>query len=95
MAAGLRACENAAFDAAIVDIFLGDDCGCDLIAAMRQRLPGLPIVAMSGMAALESVVRLAEQPNLVCLQKPFRPADLLAAIDGARGVASSKQAASA
>lgn len=84
---GLQVFAEGTFDAAIVDIFLQDACGFDLIAAMRERDPELPVVAVSGMATLDAVARTAELPHVACLQKPFRPADLIRAIETARGPA--------
>jgi DNA-binding NtrC family response regulator len=83
--AGLKAFAAESFDAAVVDIFLEDTCGFDLIAAMRERLPHLPVVAVSGMATLDSVARSSELSSVVCLQKPFRPIELIRAIEKARG----------
>ena len=87
-AAGLKAFEDARFDVAIVDIFLNDSCGFDLIAAMRERAPGLAVVAVSGMAALDSVSQSSELSDVICLQKPFRPSDLIRAVGSAREVVS-------
>ena len=83
-AAGLKAFEDERFDVAIVDIFLSDACGFDLIAAMRERAPGLAVVAVSGMAALDSVSQSSELSDVICLQKPFRPSDLIRAVGSAR-----------
>lgn len=83
--AGLKAFVAESFDAAIVDIFLEDSCGFELIAAMRERLPDLPVVAVSGMATLAAVARSSDLSNVVCLQKPFRPIELIRAIEKARG----------
>jgi DNA-binding response OmpR family regulator len=86
--AGLEAFAEADFDAAVVDVFLKDESGFDLIAALRERAPNLPVVAVSGLATLEAVARSAELSNVVCLQKPFRPAELIQALETARrGVA--------
>jgi DNA-binding NtrC family response regulator len=82
--AGLKVFMEADFDAAVVDIFLKDTCGFDLIAAMRERVPDLPVVAVSGMAKLNAVARSTELSNVVCLQKPFRPVELIRAIETAR-----------
>src|SRR5215472_18610686 len=79
----LKAFAEADFDAAVVDIFLEDTSGFDLIAAMRETVPDLPVVAVSGMATLDAVARASELPNLVCLQKPFRPVELIRAIETA------------
>jgi len=83
-AAGLKAFEDASVDLAIVDIFLLGGNGFDVIAAMRERVPGLPIVAISGMTALDFVADMPGLSNVVCLQKPFRPNELMAAIEAAR-----------
>jgi DNA-binding NtrC family response regulator len=80
----LKAFAESDFDAAVVDIFLEDTSGFDLIAAMREQVPDLPVVAVSGMATLDAVARSSELSNLVCLQKPFRPVELVQAIEKAR-----------
>jgi DNA-binding response OmpR family regulator len=81
---GLRAFVEQDYDAAVVDIFLKDENGFDLMVAMRERAPNLPVVAVSGMTTLDSVARTSELSNVVCLQKPFRPVDLIRAIETAR-----------
>jgi DNA-binding response OmpR family regulator len=83
-AAGLKAFQEAPFDLAIVDIFLQDACGFDVIGKMRELVPDLPVVAISGMTSLDVASQSAELPNVVCLQKPFRPNDLTCAIEAAR-----------
>ena len=75
---------KASFDLAIVDIFLQGTNGSDLIAGLRTRAPGLPVVAISGMTALDFLSEAPELSNVVCLQKPFRPPDLMRAIEAAR-----------
>lgn len=85
-AAGLKAFAESDFDAAIVDIFLAETSGLDLIAAIRERAPRFPIVAVSGMTPLDFMRQSADVENVVCLQKPFRPSDLLQALKAAQGV---------
>jgi DNA-binding response OmpR family regulator len=81
--AGLSEFEGSKFDLAIVDIFLQGMNGLDVIRKMRERIPGFPIVAISGMTALDFVVDVPELSGVICLQKPFRPADLARAIEAA------------
>jgi DNA-binding response OmpR family regulator len=81
--AALKAFESFSIDLAIVDIFLQGTNGLDLIKMMRERVPSLPIVAISGMTALDFVSVSPELANVVCLQKPFRPNDLVRAIAAA------------
>ena len=80
-AAGLDEFDGAAFDVAIIDIFLGRTSGLDAIVKIRERVPGFPIVAISGMTALDFVADLPELANVVCLRKPFRPAELVRATE--------------
>ncbi|MET4204106.1 response regulator [Bradyrhizobium sp. LA6.12] len=86
-AAGLKAFSESAFDAAIVDIFLADTSGVDVMAAIRERVPGFPIVAVSGMTALDFMGEAPGLADVVCLQKPFRPNDLLQALHKAQAAA--------
>ena len=94
-ASALKAFEHSTFDGVIVDIFLGDACGLDLISAMRERAPELAVVAVSGMATVDAVSRPSDLGDVVCLQKPFRPAELLRAVSSARAAVSARMAASA
>jgi DNA-binding response OmpR family regulator len=83
-ASALKLFEEASFDLAIVDIFLQGTSGSDLITTLRTRVPGLPVIAISGMTALDSLSKTPELSDVVCLQKPFRPLDLMRAIEAAR-----------
>ena len=80
-AAGLQAFECSSFDLAIVDIFLQGTNGFEVIMKMRERIPDFPIVAISGMTMLDFVNETSELSNVVCLQKPFGPADLVLAVE--------------
>ena len=79
--AGLKEFESSKFDLAIVDIFLQGTNGFEVIMKMRERIPDFPIVAISGMTMLDFVNETPELANVVCLQKPFRPAELALAIE--------------
>jgi len=82
--AALKSFDETSFDLAIVDIFLQGANGSDLIGTLRERVPDLPVVAISGMMALDFLSKTPELADVVCLQKPFRPNDLMRAIDAAR-----------
>ena len=86
-AAGLKAFGEEVFDAAIVDIFLTDTSGIDVMAAIRERVPGFPIVAVSGMTTLDFMGEAPGLDGVVGLQKPFRPNDLLQALSRAQAAA--------
>jgi DNA-binding NtrC family response regulator len=79
-AAGLKAFAEGAFNAVIVDIFLGDTSGVDVVATLRERAPGLPVVAVFGMTTMDFMEEAPHLASVVCLQKPFRPNDLLQAL---------------
>jgi DNA-binding response OmpR family regulator len=81
--AALQAFDHASFDLAIVDIFLQGTNGFDLIRMMRDRVPNLPVVAISGMTTLDFISASPDLSDVVCLQKPFRPNDLIRAIEAA------------
>ncbi len=81
--AGLREFENSRFDLVIVDIFLQGTNGFDVIAMMRERIPNLPVVAISGMTTLDFLSGSPEVSGVVCLRKPFRPNQLVRAIEAA------------
>ena len=80
-AAGLKEFESSKFDLAIVDIFLQGTNGFEVIMKMRERIPDFPVVAISGMTMLDFVNETPELFNVVCLQKPFRPAELALAVE--------------
>jgi DNA-binding response OmpR family regulator len=82
-AAGLKEFKDSNFDLAIVDIFLQGTNGLDVIRMMRERIANFPIIAMSGMTALDFLSASPEVSNVVCLQKPFRPSELICAIEEA------------
>jgi DNA-binding response OmpR family regulator len=83
-AAAMREFEGSRFDLAIVDIFLQGANGFDVIRMMRERIPNLPIVAISGMTTLDFVSASPDLANVICLQKPFRPNQLVGAIEAAQ-----------
>ena len=91
--AGLDLLRSAAFDLVIVDIFMPGRGGLETISEIRQTSPTLPVIATSGAAARagvpgtgNDVLGKAMQLGAACvIHKPFRPRDLLQAIE--RGLA--------
>jgi CheY-like chemotaxis protein len=87
---GLTKAEQSKFDLVIADLFMPGIDGVTLIKAFRQRNPGLPVIAMSGVllgasgrTALDHLSNISELTDVVCLQKPFRPDDLTQAVAAA------------
>jgi DNA-binding response OmpR family regulator len=91
--AGLKEFENSRFDLVIVDVFLQGTNGFDVITIMRERVPDLPIIAISGMTTFDFLSASPELSNVVCLQKPFRPNELVRAIEAACRMSRSPAAA--
>ncbi len=91
---GLAAFTEFKFDLAIVDIYLPDMDGIKIIKELRARSESLPIVAMSGVqigvserTVLDHLPKLASMADIVCLRKPFRADELLAAVQSALRIA--------
>ena len=94
-AAGLKEFEASRFDLAIVDIFLQGASGFDVIKMMRERVANLPVIAISGMTALDFVNASPELGSVICLHKPFRPNELVRAVEAAQGASRPSVAAAA
>jgi CheY-like chemotaxis protein len=91
---GLSALEDSRFDLAIVDIYMPKMDGLQFIKAMRERMPNLPVIAMSGVMfrtsgrnVLDILPMAPGLSGVSFLQKPFKPKELLQAIENATGVA--------
>jgi DNA-binding NtrC family response regulator len=80
----VRGLQETIFDVAIVDKLTMQTDSVTLVKILRRRVPGLPIVVMSGREDDASTLdRLNYDPGCagaVRLQRPFRTQDLIAAI---------------
>jgi CheY-like chemotaxis protein len=88
--AGLTKFEQSEFDVVIADLFMPGIDGVTLIKTLRERSPRLPVIAMSGVllgasgrTALDQLPNISELADVIRLQKPFRPNDLMQAIAAA------------
>ena len=90
---GIKTFEASHFDLVMVDIFMPGMNGLDTIKGFRERAPTVPIVAMSGfrfrnspMAAAPDFLEMASKLGATyCLQKPFGPQQLMAAVNACLG----------
>jgi CheY-like chemotaxis protein len=83
---GLALCQAGDVDLLFLDIFMPGMDGFETMRMVRQQQPALPIIVISG----RPVSPEADSPDYLAmatklgavssLQKPFRPADLLAAV---------------
>ncbi|MFH1463248.1 MAG: ATP-binding protein [Pseudomonadota bacterium] len=67
-------------DLALVDLVMPDMDGLDCIAALRERLPGLPAVVCTGIDREGRLEGLAPEDGIRVLHKPMAVQDLLAAV---------------
>lgn len=91
-ATGVRYLETFAVDVAIVDIFMPDMDGLEIIRTFSQRMPRVPIIAMSGLLARDryetapDFLRMAGMLGAAfCLRKPFLPHQLMTGIEACLG----------
>lgn len=91
---GLKALEDSSFDLAMVDIYMPEMDGVQIMKAVRERAPNLPIIAMSGAmfrtsgrSVLDVLPMVPGLSGITYLQKPFRSKELLHAVQHATGVA--------
>jgi CheY-like chemotaxis protein len=86
---GLALCQTGDFDLLFLDIFMPGMDGFETMRLVRLQHPQLPIIVISGRPVSAEAdsgpdfLTMATKLGAVSsLQKPFRPADLLAAVAG-------------
>ena len=92
---GLALCETGDFDLLFLDIFMPGMDGFETMRMVRQRRPLIPIIVISGRPvspesdeSAPNFLTMATKLGAVSsLQKPFKSADLLAAVNGCLEVA--------
>jgi DNA-binding response OmpR family regulator len=90
---GAKTFETSHFDVVMIDIFMPGMDGLETIKGFRKRAPKVPIIAMSGFrfrssstAPAPDFLGIAAQLGATyCLQKPFGPEQLVAAIKACLG----------
>lgn len=71
---------GAQIGVALVDFGLPDVRGDDLVAQLRDILPGLPVVVASGYGSEELAAMFREQPGVGIVSKPYDGNTLLLAL---------------
>ena len=85
---GLALCQTGDFDLLFLDIFMPGMDGFETMRMVRQHRPQIPIIVISGRPisseadAPDFLTMATKLGAISSLQKPFRPADLLAAVAG-------------
>ncbi len=72
-------------DAVVLDLAMPGMGGLEVLAALRELRPGLPVVLVSGYNEADTARRFGDHGAAGFVQKPFRPGDLAAAIRRALG----------
>lgn len=80
----LRLLDGQAVDAVVTDLFMPEMDGIETIAALRKRLPGIRIIAMSGRPGVDYLPVARELGVARTLRKPFEIDELLAALKDAQ-----------
>ena len=85
---GLAIFEAGDFDLLFLDIFMPGMDGLETMRLIRQRQPLIPIIVISGRpigsdgSSPDFLAMAAKLGTVSSLQKPFKPAELLAAVAG-------------
>ena len=69
----------------IVDIWMPELDGIELVTKIRERAPGLPVIVISGHGNVETALRVAQLGAFHFLEKPFTLEALLASVARALG----------
>jgi len=95
-ATGLSMAQAIEPDVALVDLMMpGSLDGLSLLAQFRERYPELPVVMMSGRAALTDAVRATKLGAFTFLEKPLTPEGVLLALGAAVELRQARRAAQA
>ena len=70
---------------AIVDIWMPEMDGIELVSRMRQQAPELPVIVISGHGTIDTAVRVIRMGAFDFLEKPFQLDALLRVVDRALG----------
>ncbi len=94
--AGLALADAFEPDVALVDLMMpGELDGLGLLSKLRERRPDLPVVMMSGRAALTDAVRATKLGAFTFLEKPLTPEGVLLALGSAYELRQARRAAQA
>src|SRR6266705_3601536 len=80
----LELLQHAAPRLAIVDVWMPEMDGIELVERMRSQAPGVPIIVISGHGTIETAVRVVQLGAFDFLEKPF-PLDALLNVVGPSG----------
>ena len=79
----LRILEEKKYDILLVDVIMPEYDGMYLIGNVRENLPNLPILVMSGYPTPETISSGMQMGATHFIAKPFTPDELIAAVQNA------------
>ncbi len=82
-AQALEALEGTVFDIVITDLVMADLTGIDLLKAIRELYPILPVICISGVQSFDAAVEMLRNGAFDFLPKPIKPDKLLEAVNRA------------
>ncbi|MEZ5596455.1 MAG: response regulator [Pseudomonadales bacterium] len=80
-AEALLACTRQSFRLALVDLSMPGVSGAELVARLRERYSGLPIVVMTGLDRVTAQAQLGSGDSPPVLRKPFSLSELGAVVE--------------
>ncbi len=80
---GLRLFEDSSFDAVITDITMPGMNGMEVLARVRERDPGMPVIMITAYGTIENAVEAMRQGAFDYITKPFNRDELRMTLDKA------------
>lgn len=74
---GIRQAGGRAFCFGIIDLFLSDICGLQVIKSIREQQPEIMIILITAQGTPQAFSEARRLGVVGILRKPFRPADIL------------------
>ncbi len=86
---------DPAFDMILADLMMPQAGGLDLVSAVKNRWPGIPVIIMTGYASIGSAIEATRAGAAGYLPKPFTPEELESTIERVTIVMTPRPAAKA
>ena len=87
----LQALKEERFDLALLDLYLGEEKGLEVLPLLHKAQPGLPVVMFTAQASIAAAVEATRLGAVDFIEKPFTPDQLRAALQRVRQMNSLKR----